>query len=459
MSAGGGSLDTTERDHRGARRGSGPGRSAYLVLAFDCEDPAAPPARHLLDKLQSLVVGRARERGAHLSEAGESLFVGAPDRWMSSAHARFSRVLERWVVEDLGSKNGVFVGGERTERAELSPGDLVELGHTFFLFDEAAADPLLGPVAGPDDRSGLATLQPELAIELRKLAALAPSPVPIVLRGETGTGKEVAARAVHRLSQRAGEFVAVNCGAIAPTLIESELFGYRRGAFSGAAEDRPGLVRAADGGTLFLDEIGDLPLPAQAALLRALQEGKILPVNGTHPIKIDVRLLAATHRDLEAMVVEEKFRADLLARVSGFTLRLPPLRERREDLGLLIAALLARHFPERRVRFTPDAARALFLHDWPLNARELEKCLLASVLLAGEAAVDVPHLPPEVTGGRPAAAPQLSPEDALRREQIVALLREHRGNLTAVARAMGKARMQLHRWVRRYAIEVDEFRR
>src|SRR5262249_41268985 len=148
-------------------------------------------------------------------------------------------------------------------------------------------------------------------------------------------------------SGRPGEFVAVNCAALPQTLVESELFGYRKGAFSGAAEDRTGLIRSADRGTLFLDEIGDLSPPAQAVFLRVLQESEVLPVGATRPVKVDIRLLAATHRNLEALVAENRFRADLLARISGLTLSLPPLRERREDLGLIIGMLLRRHFSDR----------------------------------------------------------------------------------------------------------------
>src|SRR6266852_6634237 len=182
---------------------------------------------------------------------------------------------------------------------------------------------------------------------MRKLEAVAASTVSVVLQGESGTGKEVAATAMHRLSGRVGPFLPVNCGGLPETLIESELFGSRKGAFSGADKDRPGLFRSADGGTLFLDEIGELPASAQSALLRVLQDGEILPIGATQPIRVDVRFLAATNRNLDAQVARGLFRADLLARISGFAVWLPPLRERREDMGILIAALLNRQLGDR----------------------------------------------------------------------------------------------------------------
>jgi transcriptional regulator with GAF, ATPase, and Fis domain len=254
--------------------------------------------------------------------------------------------------------------------------------------------------------------------------------------------------------------------------VESELFGYRKGAFSGAEEDRMGLIRTADRGTLFLDEIGDLPLSAQAVLLRVLQQGEVLPVGANRPVKVDIRLLAATHRDLNALVEKSEFRADLLARISGFTVLLPPLRQRREDLGLLIGRLLTGEMPDRasQVKFSSDAARALLAYPWPLNIRELEKCLLTAVLLARTGPVELAHLPESVRelGAKKAwqrlglsedrESGRLSEVDRRRREEIRALLKQHAGNVTAVAQALGKARTQVQRWIKRYRIDVKDFR-
>jgi transcriptional regulator with GAF, ATPase, and Fis domain len=300
---------------------------------------------------------------------------------------------------------------------------------------------------------------------------VARSALPVVFSGESGTGKEILARAVHTLSGRSGAFVAVNCGALPETLVETELFGYRKGAFSGANEDRPGLVRSADQGTLFLDEIGDLPLPSQAAFLRVLQEREVLPVGGTRPIAVDVRLIAATHRDLDALVAEDRFRQDLFARISGLKVTLPPLRERREDLGLLIEALLARTgAPPDHGVFDALAARALFRYDWPLNIRELERALAQAVVLAGDAPIGCEHLPDAVADAlappsaddeplEPEAEAASGDEESRLREELTRLLREHRGNISAVARAKGKARMQIQRWCKRFRLDPESFRR
>jgi transcriptional regulator with PAS, ATPase and Fis domain len=292
------------------------------------------------------------------------------------------------------------------------------------------------------------------------------------VRGESGTGKEVIARAIHRLSGRTGAFVAVNCGALPDTLVESELFGFRKGAFSGANEDRPGLVRSAEGGTLFLDEIGDLPAASQAAFLRVLQEREVMPIGANRPVPVDFRLVAATHRDLEVLVEKEAFRGDLLARITGFQVKLPPLRERREDLGVLIAVLLRRLDPARAesVKFSVDAARAIFRHYWPANIRELEKSLGAAVVLAADSRIELDHLPAGVgaehkqttapnTPHPTLEPPPLSVDDLRRKEQLHALLTEHAGNISAVARVMGKARMQIQRWIKRYGLDPESYKR
>jgi transcriptional regulator with GAF, ATPase, and Fis domain len=260
------------------------------------------------------------------------------------------------------------------------------------------------------------------------------------------------------MSRRSGDFVAINCGALTETLLESELFGHKKGAFSGATEDSTGLVRMAHGGTLLLDEIGDLPATSQAAFLRVLQEREVMAVGGTRPIPVDLRVISATHRDIEELVARGRFRSDLLARVSGFRIDLPPLRERREDLGLLIGALIRRLTGDAtdRVTLSEAAARALFRHDWPHNVRELEKVLGAAIVLAGGGAVDLPHLAEAVR--TPALRPAETHDDELR-VRLVELLTEHAGNISAVARATGKARMQIHRWMRRFGIVPEEFRR
>jgi transcriptional regulator with PAS, ATPase and Fis domain len=417
--------------------------------------------------LDELVVGRGAERAVEAQREGgvQRLSVRVEDRWMSSAHARFRRELGHWYAEDLGSKNGTLVNGAVQSRAALADGDVIEVGHSFFLFAEDAALPPDEPLEGAGPVSigpGLTTLSPELAQVLAGLALLSRSTVPLLLEGETGTGKEVVARAVHQLSGRQGAFVAVNCGALPDTLLETELFGYKKGAFSGATDDRPGLVRTSDRGTLFLDEIGDLPASSQAALLRVLQEREVTPVGGTRPIPVDLRVIAATHRELERLVADGGFRADLFQRLAGHRSELPPLRQRREDLGLLMGALLERH-GGRELALESPAALALLRHDWPGNVRELEQSLSAAAVLATDGMIRLEQLAAPVREALAPVArdwgPKSEAEEAARKEQLIALLKQHHGNLAAVARAMGKARMQVQRWLKRYDLDPDSFRR
>ncbi|MCA1826092.1 MAG: sigma 54-interacting transcriptional regulator [Myxococcales bacterium] len=451
-----------------------------LFEVLDCANPLRPPARHSLAGVDEVVFLRAGERSA--LRDGRKLELGIPDPTMSGTHARLRRQGDQFVIEDLGSTNGTFVDGVQERERTLADYDAIEMGHTELVFRASVpqdGEPDLDAGALDPPAPGLATMVQPLAAELARIPAIARSPVAVVIGGETGTGKELVARGLHQLSRRRGAFVAVNCGGIAPDLLYAELFGNKKGAFTGAVENRPGHVRSADGGTLFLDEIAELPLQSQAALLRVLAENQVTPVGSSEPVNVDVRVVAATHADLEAAVSTGKFRADLLARISGFTIKLPPLRWRREDLGLLIASLVKKHARDgaEKISFTCEAARALLHHRWPMNIRELEKCLESAMVLAGGEPIDVQHLPPSVRRGgadpafekapelrdlvaaAPAAPPPpLSPEDARNRDELIGLLREHHGNVAAVARVMGKARMQIHRWVRRYDLRLADFR-
>jgi len=282
----------------------------------------------------------------------------------------------------------------------------------------------------------------------------------VLLLGESGTGKEVLAQAIHALSGRAGSFVAVNCGAIVRELVESELFGHRKGAFSGAYADRLGFVRESDGGTLFLDEIGDLPLPAQASLLRVLQESQVVPVGSDRPLDVDLRVVSATHRQLGRMVRDGTFRHDLLARIDGVRLRLPPLRERREDLPLLLSTLLARLAPGRpEVKIAPDAAQALLDYGWPLNIRELEHSLQEALARSQGDTLELADLPRALRDPAEEARPDmLTAEEEQQRTALIAMLGTHGGNVTAVARAMGEHRTQVLRWIERYGLDANAFR-
>lgn len=474
------SQSETESDRERARV-----KVPQLILALSADRPLGGSHRIPLEKVSGIFIGRGSElriSELRLPDGTAALDVRVPDSRMSSEHARLTRVLGHWVVEDANSKNGVFLNAVPQRRAALTSGDVIELGQTFLLYAERLVPSSKAPppprAASPREGvSGLATFVPTLARELESLVQVAASKVPVVLQGETGTGKEVAARAVHALSGRSGPFIAVNCGALAANLIETELFGYKKGAFTGAVEDRPGLIRSSGGGTLFLDEIGELSLPLQVAFLRVLEEGEVTPVGATAPVKVDLRVVAATHRELAALVERGEFRGDLYARLSGFTVRLPPLRQRREDLGLLICTLLHRlRSKGASVSLSRDAARALFRYPWPLNVRELEKALALALVLAPDGRIELEHLPPNVQGAAHAGSPEPrtlpsdEPEEApaddvplrdselQRRDALIALLRTHHGNISAVAREMGLARMQIQRWLKRYRLDAQSFR-
>lgn len=390
---------TLTEDFSGAPKGVK--TSAFLYRVLDADRPAAPSARFSLEAVDEVNFGRSDNRSAsRVDEAGKrTLKLGVADRWMSGYHARLSRVMRAWVLEDTKSKHGVRRNGEQVQRAELADGDVIELGRTFFVFrlDQPCAPDLESETLRPA-APGLSTLSPGLSALFDELTKLAKSSVNIAVCGPSGSGKKVVATALHALSARPGPFVAVNCGALPDELVESELFGHRKGAFSGALEDRPGLLRTAHGGTLLLDEVGDLPLGAQAVLLRVLQERAVMPVGGSKPLPVDLWVISATHRTLERLCEQGLFRDDLRARLTGYRAELPSLIARREDLGLLIGALLQRLAPQRvySVQLGIAAARAIFAYEWPLNVRELEKALETSLVLSGSGVIELSHLPPEL---------------------------------------------------------------
>jgi DNA-binding NtrC family response regulator len=443
----------------------------YLFIVLECDRPSSGGARYALAGVDEVVVGRGPERGAMRQVGGglARLLVRIPGRSMSSTHARLLREADGWVLEDARSTNGSFVNGQRVERASLQEGDVIELGHTILVLRNALPTPL-GTVPTFDSNelgstiAGMLTLHPTLWAEFATLTRLAGSELPMLLLGDTGTGKEVLARAVHALSDRPGPFVAVNCGAFPPNLVESHLFGHVKGSFSGAIKDEPGVIRSAERGTLLLDEIGDLPITAQPALLRVLQEQEVIPVGSVRPTKVDVRVIAATHQPLEQFVEEGRFRRDLFARLDGFRFKLPTLYNRREDLGVIIAEIL-RSSSEPELRLTTEAGVALAMYEWPFNIRELVQRLKRARVLAQGAPVTPAHFalqqePPAPSVARPSSSQQpLSPEDARLRREIMLKLEEHGGNIAEVARDMGKARMQVHRWLKRFGIDADSFRK
>ena len=448
---------------------------AGLFLALECERPMAGPARYLLGDVQEVSIGRGLARRARLEGSGTArrLELTLPDPRVSTVHLRIRRAGGGWELSDAGAKNGTVVNGGKVESRLLADRDLIEIGRTFIWFrrDVRALDsapPVVDADAIESPQPGLSTLLPALEADFGRLRSVAVSDLTISIQGESGTGKELVATAVHKLSGRSGPFLALNCGALPANLVASELFGYRKGAFSGAEEDRPGLFRSAEKGTLFLDEIGELPPESQVALLRVLQEGEVLPVGDTRPMPVDVRVVCASSRDLGALAEQGRLRRDLFERLAGYTVTLPPLRERVEDIGLIAVALLRKLSPRGAgpVALGADAARALLRYAWPGNVRELENCLHAALLLASSGRIELAHLAPgprlSLRGrrdGEARSALQLTEDQIKQRDELAALLADNGGNVSAVARRMGKDRVQIQRWLRRLDLDARTFRR
>ena len=439
-------MKTRTLDDPGARDAAPVVDHLYVVL---CGGRPTGGVRWALGGIDRVDIGRGDTRVARRD--GTTLRVDCPDPWMSSVHVRFEREGAHWAIADAGSRNGMLVNGVKHARMVVGPTDVVEVGRSFFMLREgehagAAALDLAVPTGDP-----LATLDPVLAARFDELARIATSGIPIVIGGPTGSGKERIARAIHVASRRSGALVAVNCGALPAGLVESELFGHRRGAFSGAIADHAGLVVAADGGTLFLDEIGDLPAPAQAALLRVLEEHEVRAVGATIPTKVDLRVVAASHRDLHELVETGVFREDLLARLAGFELDLPALAERRVDLGVMLAEIAP-----STMTYGAAWARRLFAYAWPRNVRELVQVVDRSVALAGAAELAPEHLPDEIAQATFAARTPAEPDS--RRDELVALLIKHHGNVTKIAAELGHVRQQIQRWLKRYGLDPARYR-
>ena len=305
---------------------------------------------------------------------------------------------------------------------------------------------------------------------LRMISRLKDTRTPVLITGESGTGKELVARAIHfRGSLQKRPFVAVDCGSLVPTLIESELFGYEKGAFTGAMKAKQGLFQAANGGTIFLDEIGELPLEMQAKLLRVLQEKEVRPVGSNDRVKVDVRIIAATNRDLESCYKAGTFRKDLYFRLNVVTIHLPPLRERKSDMLALVRSFLYHFAPEENVQVTPAAMHCLLQYDWPGNVRELENCIERALALGNGNTIDLGDLPPSIrsaAGDAPLPPPIASPTpvsglnatdlEELERQTIERVFREVNGDKTMAGKMLGISRATLYRKLKRYNIDGRE---
>lgn len=307
---------------------------------------------------------------------------------------------------------------------------------------------------------------------MAQITRVAASEARVCILGETGTGKELVARTIHERSARAGRaFVTLNCAAVPAELIESELFGHEKGSFTGAAQRHVGKFEQADQGTIFLDEIGDMPLAMQAKLLRVLEEGEVERIGGEKPVSVNVRVIVATHRDLEARVREEKFRQDLFHRIYVFPLLLPPLRERREDIPALVehfAAQVSAQNGWKPVPFSPEALEALQAHSWPGNVRELRNMVERLMLLASDGQVDLDTVQsalPKTSPGSPSphfaiSSATLSDRvDAFEREVILAELKRSHSNVSLAAKTLGLERSHLYKKAEQLGINLRALRR
>ncbi len=412
---------------------------------------------------QTTVVGRA--------PASDGL-ASVPHRTVSRAHLQLERVAGLWTARDLGSHNGSWVDGVRLEQRALPlhDGVVLRIGDVLAVIEYEP-----GSGVGDDaavSRDAVPGDAPVVVALRRRLAAVAADPAPVLVIGETGTGKELVAHELHRLSRRRGPLVAFNCAELSPTVVESQLFGHDKGAFTGATGAHRGLFREADGGTLFLDEIGELQPELQPKLLRVIQTGQVHALGAAKPVAVDVRIIAATNRALHDEVERGHFRRDLHARLALHELHVPPLRERRGDV-LAWIDLLAQLWAERRERTVPpfdlraDAAELLLRAPWLGNLRELDRLVHALAPGYDGGAVGPAQLPLWLREGDDAGSTvaetedeaQLPPAPSQRgipsREALVAALEQHQWVVIAVARHFGRDRRQVYRWMDGYGIRRD----
>lgn len=319
----------------------------------------------------------------------------------------------------------------------------------------------MGQRYGPE---GIIAFSRAMEEVIRKIRLVAQTRMNVLIQGESGTGKELVARAIHALSPRRHKaFFPLNCAAIPETLLESELFGHEKGAFTGAIASRQGRMEAAEGGTLFLDEVGDMSLPLQAKLLRAIEQKEVLPLGGSRVVKVDVRILAATNQDLKARVAGKAFREDLFFRLNVFSIQVPPLRDRREDIPALAEQFLREIGKENRTepkRLSPEALKRLLAYRWPGNVRELRNCVEVAALVAGGSSIGPDDLGPEIragggippTAGEPIPLPAARTLEEIERDAILAALKETGGNKTKAARILGIGLRTLHRKVKEFGI-------
>jgi DNA-binding NtrC family response regulator len=444
-------------------------------------DPEATSAGGLtgVRPLQTILAGqprlrvrdRGRERVASLPDDG--LTVGSmpgnglvlDDPFVSARHLRIERHEGRWQLVDAGSTNGTLLGGVRVWHAEIPPGLPITLGDSELVLE-------LGPPREgrlPGSYEGMFSLDPGMRRVFDVIDLLAPADAPATILGETGTGKELVARALHARSPRSeGPFIPVNCAAIPESLMESELFGHEKGAFSGAERQRKGAFEEADHGTLFLDEIGEMPLDLQAKLLRALESGEVKRVGSSRPIHVSVRFVSATHRDLPAQVRAGKFREDLFFRLCVIPVAVPPLRARQGDVRALAQRFLDAAAPRGlQLRWSEEALQRLEAYDWPGNVRQLRNVVQRALLFRGEGTV-LPASAVTFEDLRPASRPSSRPDgddatlhlpgltmEDVEREAIRLSLRRHRGKRAAVVKELQIAKSTVMKRIGQWKLQDE----
>jgi len=392
--------------------------------------------------------------------AGPGNDLQLTDPTVSSAHFEIAVTDAGFLLRDLGSTNGTTLNGVRILEAFLPGATLITAGEVQLDF-KATQETVESPLSTKESFGGAVGKSPLMREIFAKVERVAKTDATVMVAGETGCGKEVIAFALYEASKRKdGPFVVVDCGAIAPTLIESELFGHEKGAFTGAVSQRKGAFERADGGTIFLDEVGELPIELQPKLLRALERREIQRVGGTGTTSVDVRIVAATNRDLRSMVAKGDFREDLYYRLAVVTLTIPPLRARQEDIELLVDCFLSQ-LGKGRVDLPEGAMQRFLDHDWPGNVRELKNAVERSVVL-GEVSTPEHRFHDAPAAEQPASAEvDLETPFKEQKAQMVAgferrytkaLLDAHKGNVSAAARQAGIDRMSLHKLINKYEL-------
>ncbi|MCB9653107.1 MAG: sigma 54-interacting transcriptional regulator [Deltaproteobacteria bacterium] len=383
------------------------------------------------------------------------------DAFASAFHCRVTNQRGRWILMDLGSTNGTEVNGLRIREAELPSPAVVRIGRTSFTFEEATAGRRMRDTT--DDKNSLCRFhgmigQSDALRRVFDLATrLAGSKEPVLIIGASGSGKELVARALHAESPRAdGPYLALNCGALTSTLIESELFGHVKGAFTGATSDKQGAFEATTQGTLFLDEIGELPLDLQPKLLRVLEASSVRRVGGTQEIPVHTRIVAATHRNLEELVREGKFREDLFHRLFVLSIRIPPLAERPEDVIPLAEHFIATQ-STRPVALAADAQAALTDYTWPGNVRELRNVIVRALLMTDSDTLqlsDLEFLQQAFTTRSQDARGSVRRHDERERAKLLDALDTAGGNRAEAARILGVSKSTFHDRLKRYGVPL-----